>query len=455
MNVMEEIKPKATFLSLWFLYMILFYFNGLLPVNIDNLLLFLEGTTKFGVGLSTASFYTVSIVSLLIFGYYCDKISEKISRKKLFFYTNAIWLVSYGLVSFSLNYIFYLIFIIIAAIGNGAFLPIGYSIIGDFFPPKDRAKKFGMMQVGLTLGVGLGIILGGNLGTYLGAVGWRYSYGSGCILGLIPLIYYGLRGIDPQRGSSEPEFKGIKTSINYDYKISFTNLLGLFKKKSILSVLFYVLCQGVAISTIGIWGIFYLNIKISSSETKLYAVLFFIISGAGSLPGVIIGGKLGDKYYEMGKLKGRVIVSFIGVLLGSLCLLGFYLIPFFTRNMIEMILSWIFFSILGFMGYLFINLPIGNQFAIYSEVSAPEVRNTANALNGVMVNIGAIIGNLVLSSLIEQNISLLPLSIFLLLLVLLFGASFWIITYFYYPKEAKEFRDLMRKRRIEIEEKAR
>jgi hypothetical protein len=88
-------------------------------------------------------------------------------------------------------------------------------------------------------------------------------------------------------------------------------------------------------------------------------------------------------------------------------------------------------------------------------VSAPEVRNTANALNGVMVNIGAIIGNLVLSSLIEQNMSLLPLSLFLILLVMLVGATFWIITYFYYPKEAKEFRDLMRRRRLEIEEKTR
>ena len=366
-----------------------------------------------------------------------------------------ILLFSYGLISFSLNYIFYLIFIILAAIGHGAFLPIGYSVIGDFFPPKERAKKFGMMQVGLTLGVGFGIIIGGTLGSYLGAGGWRYSYGSGFILGLLPLIYYGLKGIDPQRGSSEPEFKEIKNLINYDYKITLSNLFQLFKKKSIFSVLLYVLCQGVAISTIGIWGIFYLTTRISGGETELYAVLLTILTGVGSLPGVIIGGKLGDKYYEKGKMKGRVIVSFIGVLFGSLCLLGFYLLPFLTSNMFEVVLSWIFFSILGFMGYFFINLPIGNQFAIYSEVSAPEVRNTANALNGVMVNIGAIIGNLVLSSLIEQNMALLPLSLFLLLLVMLVGATFWIITYFYYPKEAKEFRDLMRRRRLEIEEKTR
>ena len=65
MNNMVGIKPTTTFFSLWFLYMILFYFNGVLTVNIDNLLLFLEGTTKFGIGLSTASFYIVSIVSSL------------------------------------------------------------------------------------------------------------------------------------------------------------------------------------------------------------------------------------------------------------------------------------------------------------------------------------------------------------------------------------------------------
>lgn len=453
MSKIINVKPKATFLSLWFLYMTLYYCVGVLPVNIDNLLLFLDGTTEFGIGFSTIMFYLNSIASTLFFGYFCDKISEKISRKQLFFSTNAIWIIAYGLVSLSLNYFFYLTFTIIAAIGFGAFLPIGYSIIGDFFPPQERAKKFGIMQVSLNLGMGLGVIIGGNLGTYLGPAGWRLAYGTGSILGLITLIYYGLKGIDPLRASSEPEFEDIKGLIDYDYKITSKNLFKLLKKKSVLSVLFYVLCQGIAISTLGIWGIFYLSMKISGNRAELYAAIFYLLSGAGGLPGVVIGGKIGDKYYKLSKLKGRVIISFIGVIFGTLSLLGFYLLPFFTSNTVEIIFSWIIFLLLGFLGYFFINLPIGNQFAIYSEVCAPEVRNTANALNGVMVYFGAIIGNLVLSILIEQNLSFLPFSVALVLFMNLFGAIFWIVTYFYYPKEAEEFRELMRRRRTEIEER--
>lgn len=453
MNKNKEIAPSSTFRAIWFLYLTLFYCTGVLTANMENLLSYLAGTTEFGIGFSIAMFYIICIISSLFFGYFCDRISEKIPRKWLFFLTNSIWILGYGLASLAINYYFYLIYICIAAIGSGAFLPIGYSIIGDFYPPKDRAKKYGMMQVGIALGVGVGVILGGILGSYLGAIGWRYAYGAGFILGLISLLLFSVKGVNPKRASSEPEFEDLHSSIEYDYKITLDNLFSLFKKKSILSVLLYVLCQGIAISTIALWGIFYLDMKITISGSQFYASILYLISGAGGLPGVIIGGRLGDKYYNSGKLRGRVIISFIGVIVGSLCLLGFYLLPFFTGNLIEVIFSWILFIFLGFMGYFFINLSIGNQFAIYSEVCAPEIRNTANAFNSVMVNIGAIIGNLVLSSLIQQNILLLPFSYLLVLLINLFGAAFWIITYFYYPQEAEEFRELMRKRRSEIEKK--
>lgn len=453
MDKNKEKAPSSTFRAIWLLYLTLFYCTGVLTANVENLLSFLFGTTEFGIGFSIAMFYIVCIISSLFFGYFCDKISKKIPRKWLFFLTNSIWILGYGLASLAINYYFYLTYICIAAIGSGAFLPIGYSIIGDFYPPKDRAKKYGMMQVSIALGIGIGVILGGILGSYLRALGWRYAYGVGFILGLISLLLFGVKGVNPKRASSEPEFEDLQGSIEYDYKITLDNLFSLFKKKSILSVLLYVLCQGIAISTIALWGIFYLEMKITISGSQLYASILYLISGAGGLPGVIIGGRLGDKYYNLGKLRGRVIISFIGVILGSLFLLGFYLLPFFTGNLTEVIFSWILFIFLGFMGYFFINLSIGNQFAIYSEVCTPEVRNTANAFNSVMVNIGAIIGNLVLSSLIQQNILLLPFSYSLVLLINLFGAAFWIITYFYYPQEAEEFRELMRKRRLEIEDK--
>jgi predicted MFS family arabinose efflux permease len=132
-------------------------------------------------------------------------------------------------------------------------------------------------------------------------------------------------------------------------------------------------------------------------------------------------------------------------------MLGFYLIPFFTETTLQIVLSWIFFLILGYLGYLLVSFPTGNQFAIYSEVCVPELRSTANALNGLMINIGGIIGNLLISSLIERDMSWLPFAIALVLLIWLFGSLLWIVSYFYYPTESKECRDLMAKRRLELE----
>jgi len=430
----------------------IYFFIGIMPVNIDNLLLYLPYTTNFGVGFLIASTLIVGIISILFFGYYEDKIAEKYSRTKIFTLTNLLWILSYGLASISPNYYFYLIFLTISAIGSGAFLPIGFSMIGDFFPPNERGKKFGAMNFALILGNGMGIISGGLLGSYVaGSLGWRLTYIFGFILGIYFLYIYISKGIEPERGRAEPEFEDFKGEINYNYKITINSLTELFKRKSIGAILIYVLCSGLATSTLGTWGIFYISSKVSGVNAELTATTIYLLAGAGALPGNIIGGRLGDLYLSKGKARGRALISLIGVILGVLFILIFYLTPFFTANTFQIIFSWVFFILFGFLGYMFTTFSIGNQFAIYSEVCLPEVRSTANAMNGLMINIGGIIGNLLLSSLIERNISWLPIAVSLVLFIWLMGTFLWLIPFFYYPKESKLCRDTLSERRRELE----
>ena len=225
----------------------------------------------------------------------------------------------------------------------------------------------------------------------------------------------------------------------------------LFRKKSVGAILIYVFCSGIANTILGTWAIFYLNTKISSVDSDLIVTTIYILSGSGSLPGTIIGGKLGDKYFKKGNPKARVLISIIGLVIGIFLIMLFYLVPFFTATTLQVILSWIFFLIIGYIGFFFTSFAVGNQFAIYSEVSLPEVRSTTNAMNGLMVNIGGIFGNLIISSLIESNISWLPYAILLVLFIWLLGALFWIIPYYHYPRESKECRDVLLKRREELE----
>ncbi|MFW9940387.1 MAG: MFS transporter, partial [Candidatus Thorarchaeota archaeon] len=402
---MSEIYHKnreKTFLSISLLYFMMFFCAGILPVNISNLLDYLPKTTKFGIGVVSAGALVIGIISILVFGYYGDKFSEKLSRKKLFIYTNFVWILTYGLSTISLNYFYYLLFIVIGAIGTGAFLPLGFSMIGDFYSPKERGRRYGMMSFSLTLGAGMGIIFGGLLGNYSGHLGWRIAYGVGFIFSLFTLLFYTLSAIEPERLRSEPEFENFKGAINYNYKITYSNLKQLFRTWSVGGILISVLCSGIANATLGTWAIYYLTTKIDSIDAELIVTTMFIIAGSGALPGAIIGGKLGDKYFKSGKLRGRVVVSFIGLIVGICLSLGFYLIPFFTESTLQIVFSWIFFVIMGYLGFFFVAFTAGNQFAIYTEVSLPEVRSTANAMNGLMVNIGGIIGNLLFSSMIER-----------------------------------------------------
>jgi MFS family permease len=450
MSENHRLFRKKTFNSLWYLIFMIYFCLGILPVIIDNLLVNLHGSTKFGIGLTAASNLITISLSLVFFGYFEDKIVEKNLRKKVFLITNLIWVVAYGLVSLSPNFLFYMLFIIIGAIGIGAFVPIGYSIIGDYYPPKKRGKKYSSIHVGLILGTGVGIIVGGLLSQYAGSNGWRFAYAMGFGFGVLTIINFILKSVDPKRAQAEPEFKSLEGEFSYSYKIDIKRLGGLFKKRTVASILIYTLISGIAVSTIGSWGIFYLTSKFGEVYSEISATTLYLLTGVGILPGAILGGKLGDSFYYSGRIRGRVVLTLLGLILGIICLMIFYLLPISVALGLEIVFSWFLLLTIGFLGYFLVSLSIGNVFAIYSEVCAPEIRSTINAFNQVMRNIGGVVGNLVFTGLIEYDISLLPYAMFLLLLFWLIGTSFWIITYKFYPNEFKECRELMSKRSREL-----
>jgi MFS family permease len=451
MNSNKKREINQTFTSLWVLYFMLYFCIGILPVNIDNLINDLLGTTEFGIGMMIVSQLSVGTISIFLFGYYGDKLSGIISRKKMFIATNLVWILSYGLNFCALNYAFYFLFMIIASIGSGAFLPIGFSIIGDIYPPKQRGNKYGMMAFGLNLGSGMGLLFGGILGSYSGYEGWRWAYLFSSGISTLALIFYTLRSTDPERGRSEPEFENFIGVINYNYKITSKSILKLFQIQTVRYILLFLLCNGIATATLGNWAIFYFTQKINAEDPGLIATTLYLVTGIGVLPGSVFGGKLGDRSLKGENKNGRILVSFIGLVIGIGFLILFYMLPILDNNPLEILSSWILFLALGLVGNFFASLNAGNVFAIYSEVCAPETRSTINAFNGIMLNIGAIIGNLILSTLIEEDLGFLPLAIFLVLVIWMLGSLFWLAPLKYYSIEVSRCNELKMLRRSELE----
>ncbi len=252
-----EVKVKKNLRSICLLHLAFYVNIGFYAVNLGNFLVDLPGTTRFGLGVNSAVGMTVGMISVLVFGYYADKLSKKFSRKKIFFLASFCWIVGYGIRALSPHYYFFLFSTIISAFGAGAgFLPFGYAIIADTYPPDERGKKFGAMHMALLIGAAIGsiiggIIIGGILGNLLGPIGWRYCYGIGFVLAMGTLIYYYFNGIDPERGRSDPELKDFEGEIEYDYKITLDSLIQILKKKTIKGLYLTHICGGFTGASLG------------------------------------------------------------------------------------------------------------------------------------------------------------------------------------------------------------
>ena len=219
-------------------------------------------------------------------------------------------------------------------------------------------------------------------------------YGIGALAGTMALIYYWIVGMDPERGRSEPELQDYKGQIDHGYKISFRNFIQLMKNKSITGILLFEIGVGVSSTALGTWTIFYLTKLITDAVpgALLIATMIPLVGGLGAIVGTAVGGKVGDSFYQRGKIRGRVIISLGGLLVGICFTFIFYNIPFFITTPAEIALFIAIFTLIYLGGSLFGALCVGNIFAIFSEVTVPELRGQANALIGVMVNVGGIFG---------------------------------------------------------------
>jgi MFS family permease len=300
------------------------------------------------------------------------------------------------------------------------------------------------MSVALLLGSGFGLGAGALFGN-IGAFGWRITWMIGPISGVLYLILYNSKGIDPERGRAEAGFEDFEGSINYDYKLTLTNVAELFKKKYLIAFFIFQLFNSFSAATMGTWGIRYLTEFRLGDE--VVATFFTICVGLFALPGSFLGGFLGDRYYRSGKLNMRIIIAMSGMIIGTISNMIYYLLPLGIPSSLIIIV------IMACSAMFFANLHVGNGFAMISEVCVPELRSSAHALNGLFVNLGNVIGNLIFSSIITADWSLMPFAIGLVYTVTLLGSFLWIVPYFQYPKDAESCDELMSERRKEIESK--
>ena len=303
-----------------------------------------------------------------------------------------------------------------------------HSLISDYFGPQVRGKIYGLLQLTAPLGYMLGMVLALLLSDVVGWRGVFYITGSlGVLLAIV--IFFGVR--EPPRGRSEPELADLKeiSIYRFDWKIA----RDLFRKRSLVLLFIQGFFGVFPWNVITYWFFRYLETERGYSSDAVLTTMVVAVAVLAS--GYFIGGAAGDFLFKR-TLRGRLFVSTTGVLLGAVLIFITMNVPVDNRGLFLVMLS---------ITALFIPFAAPNVISTVYDVTLPEVRSTALAIQMFIESAGAALAPL-LAGLIAVRSSLKDAILIICVAAWVLCFIFFAVTAYLVPRDINTLRGQMRRR---------
>ncbi len=409
--------------AIFFVFMLLHQSDRLLigPLTTDIMDTYKISKTQMGA-VSTGALI-VGAVLYPIWGYFYDRYA----RSKLLALAAFIWGSTTWISSIAPTYPIFLATRASTGIDDSSY-PGLYSLVSDYFGPQVRGKIYGLLSLTSPLGYMIGMFLGLMLS---GTIGWRgvfYLTGS---LGLVVavVIFFGVK--ETTRGKSEPEMADL--DIVGTYSFSWKAARDLFKIPSLILLFIQGFFGVFPWNAITFWFFAYLQQERGYSEgSVLMTMVPAILVLAAGYP---IGGALGDYVFKRTP-RGRLIVSMFGVIMGAVLMAITLNIPIADQGS---------FMIMLIVTALFIPFATANVLATIYDVTLPEIRSTANAVESFIESGGAALSPLIVG-VIADAYSLKDAFLIICISAWALCAFFFIFTAYLIPGDIRKLRSQMRER---------
>jgi MFS family permease len=366
--------------AVFFVFMLLHQSDKLLigPLTTDIMATF--GLTNTQMGAVVTGALIVGAVLYPIWGYLYDRYA----RAKLLALASAIWGATTWLSAVAPTYPTFLATRASTGIDDSSY-PGLYSLVSDYFGPQLRGKIYGLLQLTAPLGylAGMGLALG--LGP---VIGWRKVFYITGTLGLVTAVLILVAVRDIPRGSSEPELAELDQigTYRFDSKVA----LGLFRKRSLL----FLFAQGfVGVfpwNALAYWVFAYLELERDYAPGEILGTMaptILVLAG-----GYFVGGALGDFFFKRSK-RGRLLVSMVAVLIGAVLITLTLNVPIPQRGL---------FTGMLIATALFIPFSSPNVVSTVYDITLPEVRSTALAIQYFIENGGAALAPLIVGVIADR-----------------------------------------------------
>lgn len=344
------------------------------------------GVSHTQMGAISSVFIVVGALMVLLWGYWADKYS----RKKLLVMGTLLGEIPCFLTAFIQSYNQLFIMRSLTGLGIGILLPVGSSLLGDYFSPEERGKGFAWFLFAAGLGYLMGAAIAGTIGPRLN---WRYPFAIIALPNfiLIPLFYFLAK--EPERGRAEPAFRElIKRGLTYNYKVKLSD----FKRVISIRTNLFLNLQSIAGSLP--WGVLPIWVITFFAQEKglsiPMATFFGLAFGGAKMVGNIYGGYLGD-FLRKKNVLWRTILCIVGIL-GAIPFIAAVIAyptpahPRFFHIFIPLLI--------GFVGISIASIAGPNIRAIFLDVNVPENRgimlSVANLTDVMGGGIGPLVGGI-------------------------------------------------------------
>jgi len=303
---------------------------------------------------------TIFTVIYAFVGLPLGALSDKWYRNRLIALGTAFWSLLTAATGLAQNYTQIFIARLGVGVGEATCAPAGQSLIGDLFPPNQRAKAMGIFMLGLPAGIFLAYISAGAIGAKFG---WRAAFWFACVPGLI-LALLALRIPEPVRGALD--VGRVVTSVRDAVKSPYAAVLS-------LPTMWWIILSGI-FHNFNMYAINSFNTaflqRFHEMSLRDAANVSALSVGAVGAIGLLVGGWLADKMRAK-RRNGRLVLSAGAMAIAAPCI-------FLAINQPKGAITA--YVLLMTMGTITMFVYYATVYAAIQDVIEPRLRGTAVAI---------------------------------------------------------------------------
>jgi MFS family permease len=167
LSIRKSMHRTRGLVAIFFAFFTTFFVMSTINIALPRIAAELDGMPVYSWAISIPALASAFVT--LIFG----KLSDMYGRRLLLLVSMGLLLLGSGLSAVSRTFSTLIVTLTIIGLGQGAIQPLCFSALGDMFPPLERSKWAGLLNIPSGITAFIGPILGG---WFVDNPGWRYIF---------------------------------------------------------------------------------------------------------------------------------------------------------------------------------------------------------------------------------------------------------------------------------------